>query len=71
MTPLYLLLYLLEPAANAQFKEIGPPPFSPAVAHQRIRTLLDKVELSNRQQTLNTLNGLAPGMSGSLLVIEF
>ena len=57
---LYLLLDLLGPAANAQFKEIGPPPFSRAVAHQRIRTLLDKVELSNRQQTLNTLNGLTP-----------
>jgi hypothetical protein len=60
MAPLYLFLYMLGPAANAQFKEIGPPPFSPAVAHQRIRTLLDNVELSNRQKTLDTLNGLTP-----------
>lgn len=57
--PLFLFL-VFGPAANAQFKEIGPPPFSPAVAHQRIRTLLDKVEPANRQQTLDTLNGLVP-----------
>jgi hypothetical protein len=47
-------------AARAQFKEIGPAPFSPAVAHQRIRTLLDQVDPSNRQQTLDTLNGWTP-----------
>jgi hypothetical protein len=47
-------------AALAQFKEIGPAPFSPAIAHQRIRTLLDQVDSSNRQQTLDTLNGWTP-----------
>jgi hypothetical protein len=57
---LYLLLHVLVPAANAQFKEIGPPPFSPAVARQQIRTLLDQVEPANRQQTLDKLNGLTP-----------
>ena len=58
--PLFLLFCVFGPAANAQFKEIGPPPFSPAVAHQRIRTLLDNVEPANRQQTIDTLNGLTP-----------
>jgi hypothetical protein len=57
---LFLLFCVFGPAANAQFKEIGPPPFSPAVAHQRIRTLLDNVEPANRQQTIDTLNGLTP-----------
>jgi hypothetical protein len=57
---LSLFLYVLGPAANAQFKQIGPPPFSPAVAHQRIRTLLDQVEPGNRNQTIDTLNGLTP-----------
>jgi len=57
---LYLFFCTFGPAANAQFKEIGPPPFSPAVAHQRIRTLLDKIEPANRQQTIDTLNGWVP-----------
>jgi hypothetical protein len=48
------------PAARAQFKEIGPAPFSPAVARQRIRTLLDQVEPPNRRETLDRLNGLTP-----------
>lgn len=44
--------------ANAQFKVIGPPPFSPPVARQQIRTLLDKVDPGNRQKTVETLIGL-------------
>ena len=51
---------LLAPAARAQFKEIGPPPFSKAVAHQRMRALLDRVEPANRQQTIDQLNRLVP-----------
>lgn len=51
---------LLVPAARAQFKEIGPPPFSKAVAHQRMRALLDRVEPGNRQQTIDQLNSLVP-----------
>lgn len=58
--PLYLILHTFGPPASAQFKEIGPPPFSSAVAHQRIRTLLDQVEPANRQQTIDKLNSLAP-----------
>ena len=48
------------PAGKAQFKEIGPPPFSNSVAHQRMRTLLDQVDSSNRQQTLDKLNSWTP-----------
>jgi hypothetical protein len=58
--PLLLLVHSLGPPAKAQFKEIGPPPFSPTVARQRIRTLLDQVEPANRQQTLDKLNSLTP-----------
>lgn len=50
----------LAPAVKAQFKEIGPPPFSNSVAHQRMRTLLDQVDSSNRQQTLDKLNSWTP-----------
>ena len=54
------LLLLFGPVASAQFKELGPAPFSPAVARQRIRTALDQVEPANRQQTLDELNRLVP-----------
>jgi hypothetical protein len=48
------------PAAKAQFKEIGPAPFSPAVAQQKIRTLLEKADQENRQQTIDSINALTP-----------
>jgi hypothetical protein len=41
----------------AQFKEIGPAPFPPAEAHQKIRALLDQVDATNRQQTVKILTG--------------
>jgi hypothetical protein len=44
--------------ADAQFKVVGPPPYSPTVARQKIRTLLEGVDPANRQQTVATLNGL-------------
>jgi len=44
-------------AANAQFKVVGPAPFTQKVARQKIRTLLDGVEFDNRRQTIDTLNG--------------
>jgi hypothetical protein len=50
----------LSVTADAQFKEVGPPPFSPTVARQKIRTLLDQVAPSNRHETIDTLNGLVP-----------
>jgi hypothetical protein len=43
--------------ASAQFKEIGPAPFPPAVAHQKIKALLENVNPSNRQETVKTLFG--------------
>lgn len=55
-----LLSLTIAPAVKAQFKEIGPPPFSNSVAHQRMRTLLDQVDSSNRQQTLDKLNSWTP-----------
>ena len=55
-----LLCYSLAPATRAQFKEIGPPPFSQAVAQQKIRGLLGKVDPDNRRQTIDSLNALAP-----------
>jgi hypothetical protein len=44
--------------ANAQFKTIGPAPYSPTVARQKIRTLLEGVDPSNSQKTITTLSGL-------------
>jgi hypothetical protein len=42
----------------AQFKVVGPAPYPPAVAHQKIRNLLEAVNPANRQQTVDTLTGL-------------
>lgn len=46
--------------AQIPIKEIGHAPVSPAVARQLIRTLLEKVDPGNRQQTVTTLSGLTP-----------
>jgi len=43
---------------NAQFKQIAPAPYSPAVARQKIRILLESGDPDNRQQTAETLSGL-------------
>jgi hypothetical protein len=51
------LAFLGVPAAHAQFKVTGPAPYTPAVARQKIRTLLEKVDSSNRKQTIDTLTG--------------
>jgi hypothetical protein len=44
--------------ARAQFRETPPAPYTPAVARQKIRTLIANVEPGNRQQTVDTLSGL-------------
>ncbi len=44
--------------ANAQFKPVGPAPYSPTVAHQKIRTLLEGIDPNNSQKTIATLSGL-------------
>src|ERR1700733_9919949 len=54
----FLGLFLAGITTHAQFKVVGPAPVSPAVARQQIRTLLEKVDPSNRQQTIQTLTGL-------------
>src|SRR5580704_15262640 len=43
---------------SAQFKETPPAPYSPAVARQKIRMLLESGDPDNRQQTAETLSGL-------------
>ncbi len=43
--------------AQAQFKVTGPAPYTPAVARQRIKGLLDKVDSTNQKQTVDTLTG--------------
>jgi hypothetical protein len=44
--------------ANAQFKPVGPAPYSPTVARQKIRMLLEEINPGNRQKTIATLSGL-------------
>jgi hypothetical protein len=44
--------------ANAQFKTIGPAPYSTTVAHQKIRTVLEGIDPNNSQKTIATLSGL-------------
>ncbi len=44
--------------ARAQFEVVGPAPYTPAVARQKIKTLLDGVDPANRAQTVDTVVGL-------------
>jgi hypothetical protein len=44
--------------ADAQFKVVGPPPYPPTVARQKIRALLEGVDPGNRAETVKTLSGL-------------
>ena len=50
----------LAAAAWGQFKEVGPAPYPPPVARQKIQTLLDKADLANPQPTIDALFGLVP-----------
>ena len=43
---------------SAQFKETLPAPYSPAVAHQKIRMLLESGDPDSPQQKTDTLSGL-------------
>jgi hypothetical protein len=45
-------------AANAQFKVVGPAPYPPTVARQKIKTLLEGIDPANPKQTVDTLSGL-------------
>jgi hypothetical protein len=51
---------VLLPAADAQFKELGPPPITPTAARQQFKTLLATVDAGNRRQTVATISGLLP-----------
>lgn len=53
-----LLLFVTCAALHSQFKEVGPPPVSAGVARQQIRTLLEKVDSTNRKQTVDTISAL-------------
>jgi len=57
---LVLLFALLAASmtASAQFKAVGPPPYTAAVARQKIKALLGKIDLANRQDTIGTISGL-------------
>jgi len=50
--------FVIATPARAQFKEVGPPPFSPAIARQKIRTLLEKADPGNPQPAVDALLGL-------------
>jgi hypothetical protein len=52
------VFFAVSMTANAQFKEVGPPPYSPTVARQHIRTMLEKIDPGNRQKTIEALSGL-------------
>jgi len=54
---LFTFLAVVLPA-HAQFKIVGPAPYTPAVARQRIRSLLEKADPGNTQKTVDTLSGL-------------
>lgn len=50
-------LFVASTAINAQFKVVGPAPFPPAVARQKIATLLQSVDAGNRRDAIQTLSG--------------
>jgi len=55
---LFFIFFAADTTLQAQFKEIGPPPVSATVARRQIRTLLEKVDSTNRKQTVDTISGL-------------
>src|SRR5580698_4648098 len=57
---LWCLAIFVPTAAQAQFKEVGPAPYSQPVARQKIRTLLEKVDPDNPQRSVDALLALVP-----------
>jgi len=55
---LLLVSFGLSIPATAQFKTVGPAPYSPVVARQRIKSLLGKMDPANRRQSIDTISGL-------------
>jgi hypothetical protein len=56
--PSAFLFVAVSMTVSAQFKETPSAPYSPAVARQKIRMLLESGDPDNRQQTAETLSGL-------------
>ena len=54
---LIVVLLALGAVASAQFKAVGPAPYTPVVARQRIKALLGKLDSTNRQATITTMTG--------------
>ena len=54
----WCIAFFAAATANAQFKVVGPAPYPPAVARQKIKALLEEVDPANRKQTIETLSGL-------------
>ena len=55
-----LVCVALAVPASAQFKEVGPAPYSQPVARQKIRALIEKTDPSDPKATVNALFALAP-----------
>lgn len=55
-----LVLIYTGTVAYAQFKEVGPPPFTPVVARQKIRTSIGSADPANPQRTVDALFALVP-----------
>ncbi len=56
--PSAFLLVIVSVAVRAQFKETPPAPYPPAVARQKIRTMIESGDPDNGQQAAETLSGL-------------
>lgn len=54
----FLAIVSLAVPLNAQFKTVGPAPYTRTVARQRIRALLAKIAPVNEAQTIRTVSGL-------------
>lgn len=52
------VLFAFSPAASAQFKTIGPAPFSPAVARGKVKALLETARPGTSAQTIQKLSDL-------------
>jgi hypothetical protein len=55
-----MAFFAASPAADGQFKELGPAPITATAARQKFKTLLATVDAGNRQQTVTTISGLLP-----------
>jgi len=56
----FALLCVAGSTASAQFQVVGPAPVSATAARREIRTLLEKADPDNVQQTVKKLSGLTP-----------